>query len=94
MGIGSRIEFIRGDLSRQDFGKRIGVGKTTVQNYEIKDNVPKGHVIKKIREEFRTKFDRIKRMDFRDLSLARMLKALVRITKHLLDLSLGRHEEV
>lgn len=52
MGIGSRIEQIRGKLTRQEFAKRIGVGKTSVQNYEVKDLVPKGEVLLKLRNEF------------------------------------------
>lgn len=52
MNIGDRIKRIRNLLSREDFGKRIGVSKTTIQNYETKDMVPKGKVIQKIVEEF------------------------------------------
>lgn len=52
MGIGDRIKVVRGNLSRDDFGDRIGVGKTAVHNYETKDMVPKGRVIQKIVEVF------------------------------------------
>jgi transcriptional regulator with XRE-family HTH domain len=52
MDIGSRIEKIRGHLSRKEFGARIGVGKTTIQNYETKNRVPKCSILRNIKKEF------------------------------------------
>ena len=48
MGIGSRIRGIRGGLSRQKFGSMIGAGKSSIQNYETKDKVPKGNILQNI----------------------------------------------
>jgi len=48
----------------------------------------------KIKEEIKTKLARIKHMDFKEMSLKRITKALVRLTKYFLDLSLRRDEKV
>ena len=52
MSIGERIKKIRGDLSRKEFIKRIGVSQASLTNYETKNMTPKGEVLQKICEEF------------------------------------------
>jgi transcriptional regulator with XRE-family HTH domain len=52
MPIGKRIKVIRGDLSRPEFGQKIGVSQSAVQNYETLDQIPKGDVLQRIREVF------------------------------------------
>ncbi len=48
----------------------------------------------KIKDEIKTKLARIKHMDFKEMSLKRVTKALVRLIKYFLDLSLRRDEKV
>jgi radical SAM superfamily enzyme YgiQ (UPF0313 family) len=48
----------------------------------------------KIREEIRTKVNRIRRWDFEDLNLRRVSKAMGRLTKYFFDLALRREERV
>ena len=52
MSIGERIKKIRGDLSRKEFMKRIGVSQASLTNYETKNMTPKGEVLQKICKEF------------------------------------------
>jgi anaerobic magnesium-protoporphyrin IX monomethyl ester cyclase len=47
-----------------------------------------------IREEIRSKLDRLRRWDFDDLTLRRVVKATERLTKYLLDLILKRENRV
>ena len=48
----------------------------------------------KLRHDIKTKLARIKRLDFADLSLARIAKASARLCKSLLDICLNRDEKV
>jgi len=48
----------------------------------------------KIRDEIKTKLARIKRMDFNNMSLRRVVKAVARLTKYFFDLFLERDEKV
>ncbi len=57
MGIGKRIKWLRGALTRHDFGSRIGVGKTSIQNYETGDRTPKGDVLQALQKEFSVSID-------------------------------------
>ena len=52
MGIGKRIKQVRGNLSREVFASKIGIDKSTVQRYEIYNNMPKGDVLERIYQEF------------------------------------------
>ena len=52
MSIGKRIKVIRGDLSRPEFGQKIGVSRAAVQNYETLDHIPKGDVLQRIHNEY------------------------------------------
>jgi len=52
MSIGSRIKQIRGKVSREDFARKIGADKSTIQRYENEDNIPKGDILRRIHERF------------------------------------------
>jgi radical SAM superfamily enzyme YgiQ (UPF0313 family) len=48
----------------------------------------------KIKQEFRTKIERLKHMDFSGLNFRRVLKAIARITKYTTDLAFDKKEKV
>ena len=52
MEIGERIKFIRGALSQKKFGDLIGADQSTVQVWEIRNNLPKGDFLQRIHEQF------------------------------------------
>jgi transcriptional regulator with XRE-family HTH domain len=52
MSIGQRIKQVRGDLSKTEFSKRIGISQASLSNYETKNKTPKGDVIQRICKEF------------------------------------------
>lgn len=52
MGFGERIRTIRGNLSQAAFAKKLGIGITTLQNYESKGQIAKGDILKRIHDQF------------------------------------------
>ena len=52
MSIGKRIKMVRGALSRPEFGQKIGVSQSAVQNYETLNHIPKGDVLQRIHSEY------------------------------------------
>lgn len=57
MHIGDRIKFIRGNLTQGQFAEKIKVDQSTVQVWEGKNKVPKGDILKRIREAFGVSID-------------------------------------
>jgi transcriptional regulator with XRE-family HTH domain len=43
---------VRGVLSRPEFGQKIGVSQSAVQNYETLNHIPKGDVLQRIHNEY------------------------------------------
>ena len=52
MSIGERIIKVRGGLTREEFAKRLGVNKSSVQRWETENQVPTGTAIIRLIEEF------------------------------------------
>jgi transcriptional regulator with XRE-family HTH domain len=60
MSMGERILFIRencGDLSQEEFAKRLGMTKSAISGYETERRVPTESVLKHIAREFRVDED-------------------------------------
>ena len=60
MSMGDRILFIRencGDLSQEEFAKRLGMTKSAISGYETERRVPTESVLKHIAREFRVDED-------------------------------------
>lgn len=49
--IGARIRAARGDITQEDFAKKIGVGRTVLANYEAGRRLPGSATLEKIAEE-------------------------------------------
>lgn len=56
MTISERIKLVRGKISQESFGEKVGVSQSAVQLYE-KGHIPKGDVLKRISETFGVSVD-------------------------------------
>jgi transcriptional regulator with XRE-family HTH domain len=55
--VGERLKELRGNLSQEEFAKKIGVSFRTYQRYEVGERIPHPHVLSKIAEKFDTTVD-------------------------------------
>ena len=52
MNIGQRLTIIRGKLSRRKFASLLGVNQSSVQRWELENQIPKGDVLKRLASDF------------------------------------------
>lgn len=55
--VGERLKELRGNLSQEEFAKKIGISFRTLQRYEVGERIPHPHVLSKIAEKFDTTVD-------------------------------------
>ena len=69
MTFGERLKILRKEfnISQDDLGKKIGVARTSVANYETNRNYPTSEVLEKLSDVFKVSIDYLLcRTDFRE----------------------------